>query len=143
MQLNLLRVALQVVGILQIALCAGSLLIPKLLDWKGELLKVKPLIRQIFWTYAGYILITNLCFGLLSVLAPDSLLDRSVLAICVSGYIAVYWITRILIQFFYFDRKSAPEGAIYKLGEIALVVLFIFLSVCYSLVFLANLRSQV
>ena len=106
----MLETLIFVAGILQVALVAGSFAIPGLLNWKRELSVLNPLIRQMFWTYAGYILVTNFSFGLLSIFAPVSLLDGSILAIVVSLFIGLYWTARIIIQFFYFDRKSAPKG---------------------------------
>lgn len=127
-------------GLAQIALVLGSTAIPKLLNWKEELLKTNLLIRQIFWTYAGYILVINFSFGLLSILGVQELLNRSFLAKAVTLFIALYWITRILIQFFYFDTSSAPKGLIYKVGEITLILLFFFLAIIYSWAFICNCR---
>jgi len=119
-------------GISQLVLALASLTIPHLLNWKNELLKLQPLMRQIFWTYSGYILTLNLSFGLLSALAPASLTDGSFLGLVLTLFIAFYWLTRIGIQFFYFDRKNAPKGWIYIWGEVALVCLFIFLTFAYG-----------
>lgn len=121
-----LHCLIKVAGLLQIILVIGSLLIPTMLNWKKELSMVAPLIRQMFWTYAGYILMTNLAFGILSLLAPEALADRSFLAAVVSLFIGLYWSARIVIQFFYFDRASAPKGWIYLWGEIGLVAMFVF-----------------
>ena len=126
-------------GLAQIALVVGSAAIPKLLNWKGELMKTSLLIRQIFWTYAGYILVINFSFGLLSILGEEELLDKSFLAKAITLFIALYWITRILIQFFYFDTSAAPKGLIYKVGEVTLVLLFFFLAIIYSCAFIYNL----
>ncbi len=123
----------------QIALVAGSFAIPKILQWSAKLASLELLLRQVFWTYAGYILMTNLCMGLLSALAAPALLSGQVLAAAVTGYIAAYWIARVLIQFFYFDTSGAPPGWVSKVGEVALVGLFIFLSCVYSAAFLRNL----
>ena len=127
-----------VAGLAQIVLASGSLLIPRILNWSVELKKVPTLIKQMFWTYAAYILVLNLCFGLLSVFAAKELLNHSVLAIALSGFIAIYWISRLLIQFLYFDRKSFPAGRRNRMGEIILVALFVFLSGVYALVFYYN-----
>jgi hypothetical protein len=120
-------------GLGQIALIIGSLAIPKLLRWNDVLKAVNPLTRQMFWVYSAYIWGTNLCFGLVSTFAPHLLVRNDVLATCVNGFIFVYWGARILIQFFYFDRSDTPEGAIYTLGEIALVILFAVLTFVYGL----------
>lgn len=127
-------------GLAQIALVIGSLAIPKILNWRAELAKVQPLIKQMFWTYAAYILVINLCFGLLSLFATRELTNGSVLATLVDAFIAVYWISRILIQFLYFDRTNFPQGTWNKIGEAVLVTLFIFLSIVYSIAFYLNIQ---
>src|SRR5262245_39270550 len=117
---------LKIAGVLQIIVCFGSLVIPKLLNWKAELKKVSKIIAQMFWTYAGYILVINFSFGMVSLFGADELLNKTFLAKSVSIFIFLYWLARVLIQFIYFDTSSAPKGLIYKLGEIGLVSLFIF-----------------
>ncbi|WP_299255627.1 hypothetical protein [uncultured Cytophaga sp.] len=136
---NFLHTLIFICGILHIALAIGSSIIPKVLNWKVELAKVKPLIRQMFWTYAAYILVINVCFGLVSIFGVDELLNQSFLASCVTLFISLYWLTRIGIQFFYFDKTDAPKGLFFTLGEVALVVLFIVFAAVYFIVFLYNI----
>ncbi len=119
-------------GIGQLALVVASLAIPSVLRWREETAKLRPLTRQVFWTYAAYIWAFNLAFGLVS-LRPAWLLDRSPLAASVSGFICTYWVGRILIQFFYFDRRDAPPGWHVRLAEVALVALFAYLATVYFL----------
>src|ERR1700736_1222662 len=96
-----------VAGIGQLTLVLASLAIPRVLRWREQTAALRPLLRQVFWTYAAYIWATNLCFGLLSALAPHWLLDRSPLAGAVTGFITAYWGGRLVIQFTYFDRSDA------------------------------------
>ena len=119
-------------GIGQLSLVIGSLAIPRMLKWSEELSKVSPLIRQIFWTYAGYILCTNLSFGLVSVFASQLLLDGSPLAVAITAFISIYWGARIIIQFTYFDRSQVGTGLIFRLGEMALVSLFVYCTIVYG-----------
>ncbi len=119
-------------GAAQLILVAASLAIPRLLNWKSDLAKLRPLTRQVFWTYAAYIWVTNLSFGLVSTLTPDLLLDRSPLAGFVCSFIAVYWAARVVIQFAYFDRTDVPKGRFFLLGETALVTLFVGLTIIYG-----------
>jgi len=128
-------------GLAQIALVLGSLAIPRILKWKAELNKVQTLIKQMFWTYAAYILFINLSFGLLSVFAYEELSNGSFLASAICGFIAIYWISRVLIQFFYFDRKDFPTGQWNSLAEVILVALFFFLSIVYGLAFYHNVQQ--
>jgi hypothetical protein len=136
-----LRALVFLAGVGQIVLALASLAIPRVLRFEEETAKLRPLLREMFWTYAGYILCTNLSFGLLSALAPGWLLDGSPLAAAVTGYIALYWGARVVIQFAYFDRSDAPPGAHVRLAEAGLVALFVYLTTVYGLALAANLRG--
>jgi hypothetical protein len=119
-------------GVGQLGLAAGSLALPRVLDWSADTAKLKSLTRKVFWTYAGYIWVTNVCFGVLSVIAPGSLLDGTLLSRAVAAYITVYWGARVLIQLCYFERGDAPSGLSYRLAEAALTLLFVGLTVVYG-----------
>jgi len=124
----------------QLALAAASLAIPRALGWRQETARLTPLTRQVFWLYAAYIWGFNVSFGLVSLLAPGWLLDRSPLAAAVCGFIAVYWSVRLVAQFAWFDRSQMPHGARYRLAEVALVALFAGLVIVYGAALLHDLR---
>ena len=136
-----LRFLLMAAGLGQLALAAGSLAIPGILGWREDTARLRPLTRQIFWTYAGYILSFHICFGLVSLLAPEWLLDRTPLATAVCGFIAGYWGTRLALQFTWIDRSQAPSGAIFVAAEVALVTLFASLVLIYGAAFVSHLRA--
>ncbi|MEO8084983.1 MAG: hypothetical protein ABI780_14265 [Ardenticatenales bacterium] len=124
----------------QLVLIVASLAIPRVLGWRADTAKLRPLTRQVFWTYAAYIWATNLSFGLVS-LHPAWLLDGSPLAAGVTGFMSAYWIGRVGIQFFYFDRTDAPSGPAVRLAEVALVALFVYLAVVYGAAVAYNLAA--
>jgi len=126
------RALLVLAGVGQLALALASLALPRILRWREDTARLRPLTRQVFWTYSAYIWGTNVCFGLLSTLAPDRLLDRSPLARIVCGYVAAYWGARVLVQMLVYDRSEAPPGAIFKAAEAAMVALFLFLTAVYG-----------
>ena len=119
-------------GVGQLVLALASLAIPRVLKWREDVARLRPLTRQVFWTYAAYIWGTNVAFGLVSVLAPESLLDGSTLARAVCGFIAAYWGARVVIQLFVFDRTDAPRGSLVALAEVALTALFAALTLVYG-----------
>lgn len=127
-----MKQALIAAGLGQLVLALGSLALPRMLGLKAEANRLRPLVRELFWTHAGYILVTNACLGLLSALGPELLLTPTPLGRIVCGYIAVYWGIRLAIQFTYFDRKAAPQGAFYRWAEVGLVSLFIYLTAVYG-----------
>src|SRR3954471_22047005 len=131
---DLWPLAVRLAGAGQLALAAGSLAIPRILRWPADTAKLRPLTRQIFWVYAGYILSFHVAFGLLSALAPHWLLDGSPLAGAVATFIAVYWGVRLTLQFTVLDRGDAPHGRLIRVAEAALVSLFVGLTLTYAAV---------
>jgi hypothetical protein len=136
--LNILKILIIVSGLGHIVLCFSSLIIPKVLNWKKELEHLQPLLRQMFWTYAGYILAINLSFGIVSIIGADELLSKTFLAKSMSLFIGLYWLARVFIQFFYFDKTNAPKGLFFTIGEMALVALFVFFTGVYLMAFIYN-----
>ena len=128
-------------GVGQLILVIVSLAIPYVLNWTEDTARLRPLTRQVFWTYAGYIWGTNLSFALLSMISPTSLIDQSFLATAITIYIFVYWLVRVVIQFTWFDRSDAPRGLRYALGEVMLDGLFVCLTIVYGWAAYTNLSG--
>jgi hypothetical protein len=137
---SLLILLIRIAGFAQIALAAGSLAIPRVLGWREETSKLRPLTRRVFWMYAAYILGMNLSLGVLSAFGPAWLADGTPLAVAVSGFIAVYWGARLASQFLVLDRRDAPRGAKFVAAEIVLVSLFVFFTGVYGWAVIKNLR---
>ena len=138
---HLLPALVVLAGIGQLALILASVGIPFVLDWRTDLAKLRPLTRQMFWVYTGYIWCTNLSFGLISTFGPTLLLGGSPLATAVTSFMAIYWVARLLIQFSVLDRTSAPNGALTSVAEKVLVSLFVYLTLVYTFVAIANWRG--
>jgi hypothetical protein len=136
-----LPLLIRLAGVGQVVLALGSLAIPGVLHWREDTAKLRPLTRQIFWTYAGYICATNFCFGLLSVAGPEWLTDGTPLAAAVCGYIALYWAARLAIQFFVLDRRDAPQGRWFIIAEAVLVAFFFAFTGVYGWALIENLRG--
>lgn len=129
--LSLLILLLQLAGLGQLVLAAGSLAIPRILGWSGKLAGLDPFMRRLFWVYGGYILGTNIALGLVSLLAAPALATPGPLALALNLYALAYWGARILIQFSLF-QKYKPQGRHFWIGELALAALFIYLTAVYA-----------
>ena len=55
-------------GVLHFLTLIASVMVPKTLDWKGELAKLIPFLRTLFWVYGVFIVLTIIAFGVLSLL---------------------------------------------------------------------------
>lgn len=130
---RLLETAILLAGLTQIAIASSSLFIPRLLGWREETALLRPLTRQLFWTYAVYIFSMNLAFGALSLLAPRALIEGTTLARAVCAFIAAYWTGRIVLQFAVFDR-SVTVRPLFRFAEAAYVTAFCYLAVVYATV---------
>lgn len=138
---NTLEVCVFLAGLSLIALSIGSLAIPKLLNWRHDTKKLPKLLEQVFWTYAVYILGMNSFFGIIATVSPTSLLDGSFLAKALTLYMSVYWLGRIFIQLFIFDKSNLPPKGVFRLGEVLLFLVFVFTSITFSWAFYHNLSQ--
>jgi len=74
---DLLKTGLMVAGGAQFLLCLGSVAIPRCLQWSERTAGLVPLIRQMFFTYAGYILVSHIFFAILSLFFAEELLAKT------------------------------------------------------------------
>lgn len=133
-----LLILLKLGGAGHIILAVASVFIPGMLDWKNKLARADNLIRKMFWTYAAYILILHVFFGLISLFASHELLNGTVLASSVTLFIALYWFGRLILQFTVFNKISRPKGLIYRIAEIGLIIAFMSFTLIYGLVAIHN-----
>ena len=129
---------IRLAGVAQICLVLGSAFIPKCLNWQNAMGSANRLTRQMFWTYACYILAMHLFFGAISTFAADSLMTGDILAVALSALMWLWWTIRIILQFFCFDRTCIPHTRFNVLAECVLVLLFVFLAVVYGIVLWRN-----
>ena len=66
--LSLLTKMLWLAGAGHFLLLFASALTPKVLDWRGELKSLPPLLRQLFWVYGAFIVLTIIALGTLTLL---------------------------------------------------------------------------
>ena len=135
------KIAIILAGLTQLAVAATSLLIPRLLGWKKETALLRPLTRCVFWTYAGYILGTNLWFAALAIAWPSELLNGTPLAAMVTGFISIYWLVRVIVQFGWFHRALGEDRLLFKIAEVVYVSGFAFVTTVFAVATILNLRT--
>ena len=127
----LLKLGLQVAGVSQLLLTAGSFAIPRCLRFSERTASLIPLMRQMFFTYAIYVLVSHLFFGIITLALADELLKGTPLANALLIFMGAWWVGRLVCQFFFFDRSGIPESRFNKSAEVVLVTLFVALVVVY------------
>nr|ACO70948.1 hypothetical protein [uncultured Verrucomicrobiota bacterium] len=121
-------------GCVHFCILIASALVPRLLDWRTNLAPLQPFLRRLFWVYGAFIVLTIVCFGLLSVGHAKELVEGTPLARGVCVFIAIFWIARLGVQFFVFDARPFLTKWWIRLGYHGLTVIFTLLPVPYVLV---------
>ena len=122
----------QLAGLAQLGMVGAGALAPLFLRWKPALQTLPTILRQLFWTYGAYILSTNLFFAVLCLLFPAEFVNRSPLAAALCLYLFLFWLGRLGVQFFYFDRAALGHGIPMRIAEFFLVLLILTLVLIYG-----------
>lgn len=105
--------------------------VPRELGWRTELARLRPFNRKLFWTYSGYVVFTYLAFGTLTLVLHDELVRGDKAAVAIAVFIGLYWAVRLGLDAVVFSAADWPQGLRYRLGHVALNLLFCFLTATY------------
>lgn len=125
------ELAIRIAGIMQLGLLSVAVVLPAKVEWRKQLATLTPLVRQLFVTYAVYVVGMIAALGAVSLGLADRLVDGSTLARAVTAYIALFWTVRVGLHFFVFDTKPYVTNRLYALGHHALTVTFVYLSATF------------
>lgn len=129
---DLLTRALFAGGLLHFAILTASALVPSVLDWRGELGRLHPFMRRLFWVYGAFIVLVIVSFGTVTLLHADTLAAGSPLARSVCAMVAIFWLARLGVQFFVFDARPFLTRWFFVLGYHALTFAFVTLTAIYA-----------
>ncbi|MBA4031074.1 MAG: hypothetical protein C0478_09300 [Planctomyces sp.] len=97
MNINL-ATAIFLLGVGQLSVLIASALVPMRLNWKATLAPLPPLIRQLFWIYGGYVVLSIVGLGLVCLFNAQELASGSRLARSLCLYGATFWGIRLSLQ---------------------------------------------
>ena len=119
-------------GLGHFAILLASAQVPRVLDWKHELAPLHPFVRQLFWVYGAFIVLTIAGFGVLTLMNVDALAAGSQLARGTAALVAVFWAVRLAVQCFVFDARPYLTNAWRRLGYHTLTAAFVFFTLLYG-----------
>ena len=119
-------------GIAQFGVLFASALTPLMMDWKHELQKLPQLLRQLFWVYGCFIVLTIIGLGTLTLFFHQSMADGVPAARGIAAFAAVFWGLRLMVQFFVIDARPYLTNRWLKLGYHSLTVIFIALTTIFG-----------
>jgi len=141
--LDYLSIALWLAGIGHFCILFASFQVPGRLGWKEDLPKLTPFNRKLMWVYAGTTLQTIIVFGILTLFLHDEFLTGDRVAIALAVFIAIFWTTRILVDFLYFEHSDWPQGIQFVVGHILLTTLFFALALTYWAVVFFHISERI
>ena len=119
-------------GVCHFGILTASALVPRVLDWEGELKHLSPLSRHLVWTHGAFIVLTIVAFGVISVANASHLADGSAVSRWFCGFVAAFWLARLGIQVFLFDARLFLTTRLLKLGYHGLTAVFTYLGLLYA-----------
>lgn len=115
-------------GVVHLAIVAANFALPRRLRVRENAARLSPILRQVLYVHWLYIVIVLLIFAALCLLFAPELAGASPLGRFLSGAIAAFWLLRIPLQLFYYDRdtrrKNRALDALYLLALIFLAGVF-------------------
>jgi len=124
-----LKTAIQFAGVVQLFIIAANFFLPAILDYRGNLAKVAPIIRQIFIIHAIYIVLVLAGFAASCFLFAGDLAGHSAPARFVDGFLALFWLPRVGIQAFYYDQTLKQE---HRFGNFVFTTAFLYLAIVFT-----------
>lgn len=116
-------------GAVQLTILAANFVMPAKLRCRENLIKVSPMVRNVFIVHWGYILLMLAIFAPLCFRFAPELAGGSRLGHFLSAAIALFWLPRIPIQLFVYDRELRRQ---HRLGDVAMLLALTFLVLVFG-----------
>ncbi len=124
-----LTTLIRLAGLAQLALIPVNFVAPYKLRYAASLAGATPVVRNIFYVHAGYIVFVLAGLGALCLGAADFLAGGASLARWTCGYLAAFWAIRVGVQLFYYDREERRRNSAF---DVAFLGLFAFLALVFA-----------
>lgn len=130
--MKILEILLLAAGLGHFAILIASAMVPRVLDWRGYFATLPPLLRQLFWVYGGFIVLMIIGLGTLTLLNKNAMAAGDPVARTLAGFIAIFWLARLAVQWFVFDARPFLTSLFLKVGYHTLTAGFIALVFVYG-----------
>ncbi|HPF38906.1 MAG TPA: hypothetical protein P5081_06255 [Phycisphaerae bacterium] len=125
---------LKVGGIVQLAILVASVQVPRRLNWKTELAGLKPFLRQLFYVYGAFIVLTIIGMGVISIAFAEEIATSPGLGRAFAAFVLIFWGLRLFTQFVIFDAGPILTTRLMRVAYHALTFAFITLVGVYGAV---------
>jgi hypothetical protein len=116
-------------GLVQVAIAGANFLLPQRLNYKENLERVSPIIRQIFFVHSAYIVFVLLLFASISFGFAAELTSGRGLGRFLAAGMMIFWLCRVPLQLFYYDGIVRRSN---RAGDLAFTASALFLAATYG-----------
>lgn len=128
MEHQLTVAAIRVAGAVHLAIIVANIPLPGMLRVQEQLAGVPRFLRQIFYVHWIYIVVVLATFAALCFAFARDLAGATAMGRFLSGFMCAFWLLRMALQIFYYDRGIRREHRILDFLYLAalLVLVFVF-----------------
>ena len=126
--------ALWIAGLVQLAIALANFALPRKLQYRENLARVAPIVRQIFVVHSGYIVGIVVLFAAITLGFASELASGHGLGRFLAAALSIFWFCRIPIQLLYYDSHLRRAN---RAGDVAMTVALAFIASAYALAALA------
>jgi hypothetical protein len=123
---------LHVVGVLLIVLGMSHLFFNRFFGWERELAPLSLLTRKVFFVHAFFIGLGVVMAGVLSLIDAGALLEPSVLSRAILAGMVVFWLCRLLAQWFAYDAAIWRGDRFRTVMHVLFSALWIYVTATYG-----------
>ena len=112
-------------GVVHLAIASANFVAARLFDYRGNIEKLPRFMRDVFIVQNVFIVFVLVGFSLACFLFPSELASGEPLGRGVSLFLGTFWLLRLGVQLFFYDREKRHE---YRGFDIAFTAAFVYLS---------------
>jgi hypothetical protein len=98
-------------GVLHLFVASVNFFAIRKFGYRENLAKVSPIVREVFWVQNLYIVFVLIAFAALCLGFAPELAGQSTLGRFFSGFLAVFWGIRVVVQVFVYDTRVKRQNS--------------------------------
>jgi hypothetical protein len=130
-----LHIHIQIVGAMLLLLSVANLFFSRYFGWKKELASLSLLTRRVFQVHCFFIALVLMLLGVCSLFYTDTLLEPGPLSRMLLAGIVLFWLCRLVVQFFVYDTAIWKGNRFYTVMHVFFSVLWMYVVITYGIAF--------
>ncbi|MGE0608086.1 MAG: hypothetical protein AB7O62_13410 [Pirellulales bacterium] len=117
-----------IAGGLHLLIASANLFAVRMFHYRQNMQQVSAVVREVFWVQNVFLELTLAGFAMLCFAFSGDLAGGSQMGQCCSGFLALFWGLRLVLQLFYYDqevrRRYRALDVLFVLAQVYLTGLF-------------------